>query len=75
MKELEQQHEEKMKIYRTRAREINEKCVIGDQRIKELQDRVRAGWDGRKRRAVPVTAALFDGLTLFGGLNCRFGMV
>lgn len=41
VKELEAQHEEKMQIYQAKATEINEKCVLGDQRIKELQDRVR----------------------------------
>lgn len=40
---MEQQHAEKIRTYREKAREINEKCVIGDNRIKELQGRVSDG--------------------------------
>lgn len=43
VKELQQQHEEKLKMYRQKEREINEACDIVDNRIKELQERVRAG--------------------------------
>lgn len=41
VKEMQQQHQEKEEIYREKAREINEKCVMGDNRIKELQEKVR----------------------------------
>eukprot|EP00752_Nemacystus_decipiens_P013790 g12243.t1 len=38
VKELKAQHEEKLRIYRDKARKIHEQCSVGDNRIKELQD-------------------------------------
>lgn len=52
-KELKAQHDERVKTYEERAREINEKCVIGDNRIKELQERVRPGSHGGMRVQMP----------------------
>lgn len=50
MNKMQEEHEEKIKIYKEKAREIHEKCVIGDNRIKELRLEVRAGSEPNNAR-------------------------